>query len=393
MPSPPAVVLLDDGELDRFAAVLRRLGVEFLHLRGRQIGRVVEKPTDLLVSSLNRTVKRPEFESYGSAEAPQPIQICVHQQDVLTLRERLCKLGIHFLIDSRIDPETLCLLLPQLLHRGAERRGARRVPFGCPLDFWSDGAHHTALLAELSLDGCRMLTNDAVREGTPLRIQLPRSLAPFGKIEICGSTVRCTPCEPSQDVTGFNVAVEFSHEGRDTQAALDEILSGRQPGTHVTPLSPMPEPGKPAATQLAAKGDLSEDLPEVTFDGRQDERRRYDRRVAALGTLNADAPQVVLGRDLSVSGMRAAKHPSLSVGSELALGIYGREGSTPLVVEAEVVNDAGEAGIGLRFFRVTPDIRRRLEEIMDDLPELESLEEEATLPDRIFVSKVLPSEG
>jgi hypothetical protein len=91
--------------------------------------------------------------------------------------------------------------------------------------------------------------------------------------------------------------------------------------------------------------------------------------------------------------MRAAKHPSLSVGSELALGIYGREGSTPLVVEAEVVNDADEAGIGLRFFRVTPDIRRRLEEIMDDLPELESLEEEATLPDRIFVSKVLSSEG
>ncbi len=393
MSSPPAVVLLDDGELDRFAAVLRRLGVEYLHLRGRQIGHIVEKPTDLLVSSLNRAVKRPDFETYGSAKAPEPIQICVHQQDFLPLHERLRKLGIHFLIDSQIDPETLRLLLLQLLHQGAEQRGARRVPFGCQLDFWSDSEHHTALLAELSLDSCRMVTNDAVRDGTQVRIQLPRALSPHGNIELCGTTIRCTPCELSQDVTGFNVAVEFSHEGSDTQAALEEILSGRQLGTRVTPLSPMPGAGPPAAAHFDATGKLSENLPEVTLDRRQNERRRYSRRVAALGTLSADSPQVVLGRDLSVSGMRVAKDPSLSVGSELALAIYGRAGSPPLLVEAEVVNDGGEAGIGLRFLRVTPDIRRRLEEIMDDLPDLEALDNQTAVRDRVFVSKVLPKDG
>ena len=94
------------------------------------------------------------------------------------------------------------------------------------------------------------------------------------------------------------------------QAALEEILSGRQLGTRVTPLSPMPEPGKPAAAHFDATGDLTEDLPEVTLDRRENERRRYGRRVTALGTGTSDAPQVVLGRDLSVSGMRVAKHPS-----------------------------------------------------------------------------------
>lgn len=396
MSSPPAVVLLDDGELDRFASVLRRLGVEFQHLRGRQIGHIVEKPTDLLITSLNRAVKLPEFEVCGGVDL-EPIRICVHQQDFLPLRERLRKLGIHFLIHSQIDLETLRLLFLQLLHQGAEQRGARRVPFGCELAFWGDGTHHAALLAELALDSCRLVTNDEVRVGTQVVIHLPRALSQHGSIELRGTTLRCTPCELSQDVNGFNVAVEFNHDGRDTQAALEEILSGRHLGTRVTPLTPMPAPAKRDGADFEAAAalgeELPEDLPEIRLDRRRDERRRYNRRVAALGAMSEEAPQVVLGRDLSLSGLRIAQHQGLGVGSGLALAIYGREGTAPLIVEAEVVNDEGEAGLGLRFLRVTREIRQRLQEVMDELPELESLDNDATHPDRVFVSKILPNEG
>lgn len=393
MPSPPAVLLLDDGELDRFAAGLRRLGVEYEHLRGRQIGHLVDKPTDLLITSLNRAVKLPEFESSGG---PEPIRICVHQQDFLPLRERLRKLGIHFLIHSQIDPETLRLLFLQLLHQGAEQRGARRVPFGCPLSFWGEGMHHRALLAELSLDSCRMVTSTALADGTPVRVQLPRALSQHGSIELRGTTIRCTPCELSQDASGYNVAVEFDHAGAgggDTQAALEEILSGRHLGTRVTPLSPMPEPPKDDVEEPEQDDELAEDLPEITLDRRGEERRSYNRSVAALSALNAEAPQVVLGRDLSLSGARIAQHPALSLGSGLALAVYGRDGTSPLIVEAEVVNDNGPAGLGLRFLRLTPEKTERLQAIMDDLPDLESLDNDSTQPDRVFVSKVLPNEG
>jgi hypothetical protein len=389
MPSPPAVLLLDDGELDRFAAVLRGLGVEHDHLRGRQIGHMVEKPTDLLITSLNRAVKLPEFESVGS-NAPEPIRICVHQQDFLPLRERLRKLGIHFLIHSQIDLETLRLLFLQLLHQGAEQRGARRVPFGCQVAFWGDGEHHSALLAELSLDSCRMVANDEVRDGTPVVLHLPRALSQHGSIELRGKTLRCTPCERSQDVNGFNVAVEFDHQNRDTQAALEEILSGRQLGTRVTPLSPIPEPAE--SKPQDDLDDPAEELPEITLDRRRNERRSYNRRVSTLGAVNADAPQVVLARDLSLSGVRIARHAGLEAGSGLVLAIYGHEGASPVVLEAEVANDEGDAGLGLRFVNLRPEIRQRLQEIMDELPELEALENDATHPDRVFVSKVLPNE-
>ena len=394
MASAPSVLMLDDGELDRFAVGLRRLGVDYVHLRSHQIGPVVERPTDLLITSLNRAVKLPELEAVG-ATPYEPLRICVHQQDFLPLRERLRKLGIHFLIHSLIDPETLRLLLLQLLHQGAEQRGARRVPFGCQLSFWADGDHHAALLAELSVEGCRLVTVDAMPDLTPVRVSLPAALSRNASIELQGQTLRCTPCELSQDVTGFNLAIEFDHsEAVDARASLREVLSGKFLGTRITPLTPIPEDAKPANSDFDADCNLAEDpsddLPEISLDRRRDERRKYELEVAALTSMSLDAPQVVLGRDLSVSGLRIARHGGLQVGSHLALAIYGTEAAPPLVLEADVVNDQGDAGLGLRFTSVTPDSRRKLQAILDRLPELEALDDDTTQPERVFVSKVLP---
>ena len=391
MSTPPSVLLLDDGELDRFAAALRRLGVDFVHLRGRQIGPVVECPTDVLVASLQRTVDLPELDPPAES-SEYPIRICVHQQDFLPLRERLRKLGTHFLIHSQVDSETLRLLLLQLLHQGAEQRGAQRLPFGSEVTYRAEGEVHPALLSELSVDSCRLVTSSPLRLDTPVQLQLPRELLRQGGASLTGIAVRCTPCELSQDVSGYNVVLEFANVAREIRAALEEALAGRRLGTRVTPLTPVPDALADAAEKPEQEED--EELPEIVLERRRDHRRLYSRRIAAMTRGGADALDIVLGRDLSVSGIRIAQHPELQVGSRLALAIFGSDaGIEPVVVEAEVANDVGEQGLGLRFVAVTADKRSRLEAILGEIPALEALDCESTQPDRLFLSKVLPSDG
>ncbi|MBW2280770.1 MAG: PilZ domain-containing protein [Deltaproteobacteria bacterium] len=389
MSTPPSVLLLDDGELDRFAAALRHIGVDFVHLRGRQIGAVVECPTDLLIASLPRTVEPPELEPPATS-TEYPIRICVHQQDFLPLRERLRKLGTHFLIHSQVDSESLRLLVLQILHQGAEQRGAQRLPFGSEVIYWADGDRHTGLLSELSVESCRLVTGSPLRPDTPVRLKLPRELV-HRAVELTALAVRCTPCELSQDLNGYNVVLEFSNVAHEVQAMLEQTLAGRQLGTRVTPLSPVPTLLDRAESKPEDGDPDDEEVPEIMLDRRRHDRHLYARRIAALTTGNADAPQVVLGRDLSISGIRIAQHPDLEVGSRLALAIYGSEGSDPVVLEAQVANDMGDEGLGLRFTGVTAANRRDLETVLGELPALETLDGENTHPDRLFLSKVLPS--
>ena len=70
----------------------------------------------------------------------------------MPLRKRMRAMGIHYLVHSALDRESLRLLVGQLLYRGAERRGARRLPVGCEVSYRSSNGRRKALLAELSED-------------------------------------------------------------------------------------------------------------------------------------------------------------------------------------------------------------------------------------------------
>ena len=81
-------------------------------------------------------------------------------------------------------------------------------------------------------------------------------------------------------------------------------------------------------------------------DAEGEERRRAarhiyaGRRVVALGD---QAARVLIGRDLSVGGMRVDRAPNLEPGQGLQLAIHVSAGETPLVVRAEIVRDDGDA--------------------------------------------------
>jgi hypothetical protein len=103
---------------------------------------------------------------------------------------------------------------------------------------------------------------------------------------------------------------------------------------------------------------------------RQNKRGAYDQTVPAFGNR---ALRVLVGRDLSVGGMRIARLPGLETGDRLHLAIYGEPGDPPFLVWGTVSRDDGERGMALVFDPVEPEVGHHLENLVGGLPAVESL--------------------
>ena len=105
-----------------------------------------------------------------------------------------------------------------------------------------------------------------------------------------------------------------------------------------------------------------------------------------MTALIGDSQRVILGRDLSVEGMRAVSIPDLPVGTELELAIYGVSGAEPVLLKAVVARDDGELGTIFRFTEMPEWERPRLESIVNAGAEIRSLSEDAAA-DRVVVAR------
>jgi len=355
------VVLLDDGELDRVRVILERLGAEFVLCRRPGDSREIPRARDLLISTGRRALELGRLAA--ADDGPGPRWLCVHGQDFGELRSELRDLGVHYLVHSAVDQETLRLLVSTLLHDRSERRAHMRLPLGAETRLRVDGATHSAKLLELSSAAARLRVDAALEAGDWIEIELPEELCGEALDSLSGHVSRS-----ERDGMGCAVAVELDPLSPEANAELDAILCGSHLGTRVSVLSEAPN--------------------KAPRERRRAERRAYRRRVAALTAFDADAPQVVLGHDLSVEGIRVARQAGLAVGQRIALGLYGTSGGGALVVEAEVVRDHGPRGFGLAFQGLRPEQRRQLEELVGSLAPLESLDDGPTAT-RLIVSRVL----
>jgi hypothetical protein len=82
---------------------------------------------------------------------------------------------------------------------------------------------------------------------------------------------------------------------------------------------------------------------------------------------------VLLGRDLSVGGMRVEYHDRLQIGDLLELAVYVSPREEPIVLKARVAHDAGD-GLGLAFEGLASEVAKRLEKMIARLPSVESLQ-------------------
>jgi hypothetical protein len=132
---------------------------------------------------------------------------------------------------------------------------------------------------------------------------------------------------------------------------------------------------------------------ERTDEGAQPERRK-DRRADYLQRIEVQSSgetSVLMGRDLSPNGMCVEYFADAEIGARLNLAIYGPSESAPLYVDAEIIRDDGERGIGLRFCDLARESSAQLEKFVACLPAVESLEDGEALGMGSVLAEVLPA--
>ncbi len=377
MSGAPSVLLLDDAELKRARAALVRLGADFVDVHAPQGGGGVPKPRDLLVTNWRHALELPEFEC-SEQEPPNPTWVCFHDQDfTLAGRKYLRALGAHFLVHTQIDAESLRLLFGQLLYRGQERRGTLRLPIGCEIRYRTDLGTQKAALVDLSVESCRIVSADELQPDTPVTLELPAELFEGTPVELSGSALRCSPYEPRSQAPGFSAVIAFQRLEPTVGKQLEDLLDGRGLGAWVAPLEFVIEP-EPEIL-----------LEELAEERRAHPRRSYPRRVV---TFSPEAPeQVVLGHDLSPKGVRIGGRAGLELGSQITLALYGRSREEPVVVDAKLVADHKESGMGLEFVSVTPEQKQELEKLIAHLPPLESLQDGRPDGESLVISRLVSS--
>jgi hypothetical protein len=388
----PAVLVLDDGELDDIQSILEDLRVSFGRVRGGAIVEGTPPPTDLLIS----TPRRIEAVGTRQVEGSGPLRVVVVSEDSNALRAQLRRIGFDFLVRRPVHPEALRLLLLHCLYKGDEKRRDRRVPVGFEVSFRAGLLNRRATLADLSMRGCRLLSRTRIDSGKRIRIQIPGALDPNELLTLTGRVLRETPDPGAGSEPLYALAVLFDPVGGDAQAALEKIIDeraqgpatlrpsagrGHEGGGSARPAPTCPAGGEPPGEDAVAHVDVEVDVGlETPGSARSDagseaERRRgrraaYELTVPAFGNR---ALRVLVGRDLSMGGMRIERLPGIEMGDRLHLAIYGDPGDPPFLVWGTVSRDDGEGGMALLFDPVDASISGRLESLVGSLPAVENL--------------------
>ena len=357
-PSLPESLVLHDGELRDVCALLKRLGLFFSERCGVSGQEDAAQRWDLVVATPRRML---EFRP--TAQGSSPVRVAILDRDSKTLRSMLQRAGIDMVVRRPVHPAALRLLVLHCLYRGPERRRSPRVSVGAPVVFRTGLRRRDAILADLSMTGGRLLCHHELDRGQKLSLRIPAESGRKRGLRIEAAVLRVGPSE----IEGVNaVALSFAGGSRRVLEKLRELLKeyARGPAT-------LAGEGAPALQDLrvdglagsAAAGDG--DGTEAGSERRDSPRREYVQHVIALGT---EAGKVLVGRDISLGGMRVDAHPELLLGDLLKIGLHLRAREKPLVVNARVVRNDGERGLVLQFNDLEQETESYLRSMVNFLP-------------------------
>jgi hypothetical protein len=433
-----AVLLVDDGELDDVQQILKSLEIDFERTKGGSSAQDVSPPTDLLIATPRR-IDDIEYRG-DDLEPDPPTRIVVVSEDSPSLRAQLRAVGFDYLVRRPVHHEALRLLIAHCVYRGAERRVEPRIPVGFEISFRTGVLSRRATLADLSTRGCRLLSPYPLDAGNRICVKLPEALGATEALAVEGVILRNHFDEQLGLDGLYAAAVEFEDMSPKIRNELEWILEdkiegpptltsstrGRETNDGGTPRKPQASEPKRQASRpgkrrrrgflernaadcsadprtedsSADAGDSletgSEDFSsaQLTLDvdirispepidpiaeheppaeRRSADRRAYTARVPAFGTR---ALRVLVGRDLSVGGMRIEYNSSLELGDRLHLAIYGSPGDEPFLVWGTLNRVDLERGMGIEFDEVHPVVAEQLERMLGSLPSVESLHDD-----------------
>jgi hypothetical protein len=372
MTTIPSVLLLHDGELDDVRALLEQLGADYMHLRGGEIPERIDPPEKLFIATSRRAMIAGEWPS-GRSTSSQPFKIGVVSEDSNTLRGMLRRIGFDLLIRRPVHPYALRLLILRALYRGDERRQESRVPIGYEISYRSGVRRKKAMLMELTSRGGRLLSDNPATVGSRLTLDLPSQVTGGRSMQLRAKVIRSVAEDHGTRRDQYAVGLYFEKLKPVKRRQLLEILKKRASGPVVLPESMARATG--AVTSSPDAADRRGGRTPIAAAGSIEDRRKNPRAAFehTVRSLDEEANLVLMGRDLSVSGMRIEPHRGLEVGTKLRLAIYGAPREEPFVVRARVVRNDGDEGVGLRFEQIASGVASRLESLVAGLPSVESL--------------------
>jgi hypothetical protein len=367
--APAAVLVIDDGELRDIREMLARLDLPYVDAHGTDMT-AIPPAVSLLVTNARQaldstTVKPRAF-----------VHLVVYDDLSPALHVELQRSGCDLVLQRPVNPHALRLLSAQALYEGPERRTGRRVVLSAPVELRAEGQTRPATLVQLSLRGCGLSVQEAVKIGSDIRLVFPPELTGGDPLRVEGPVLSVRKLEPGSGP--HEVAMAFRLMGVTSRRVVGDIMLRHGSGAELRPRRPVSPAAAPAAASARS--------------GAKDERRAaprksFTRRVLAAG---AGISHILIGRDLSAGGIRVRPEPDLELGDEIKLAVYGRPGQPAIMLKAVVTRDEGDDGLVLRFHDVPTSIAARLEQIVAELP-TPPAEEPAASPARpgVVVTEIL----
>jgi hypothetical protein len=381
--SSPAVLLLDEGELGEARALLEELGADFVHLRGQSGPAPLPLPRVLLIASARRalalaqekTKPRPrsgaplhpwDEAAEGRAEGRRPIAMVIASEDSPTLRGMLREGGFDVLLRQPVHPTVLRLLVLRALYQGPEKRREERLALGESVVYRAGPLARSAVLADLSRAGCRLISPYGARRGMRIAVELPADDGAPLLVE--GHVLRSESAREGARAREVAIGVAFEALSPSARERLEAMVRRRSQAVE----APEAEAQAPSANP---------------GERRRHPRGAYPRRVQVL---EEQAGRVLMGRDLSVSGMRIDPHPGLEIGADLQLAVYAGMREEPFLLRAKVVRAGVEGAVALQFEDVSDAVAHRLEALVSALPPVESLADGEAGSLGAVVAEILP---
>ena len=365
MDHPERPLLVHDGELADVCELLAELGLPFVEAPTHATDATTYYSASLVIAGPQYLIQR-----LDDVEEVHPTRIVVMTSEARSVRSLLVRSGIDWIVRRPVHPTALRLFVLHCLFRGREKRGTRRVSIGSEIQLRTRWRRRTVLLAEISRRDCRLVTSHSFKMDQRVSLRLPRTMTDHRSLSLPGHVARIGPASRHG---GHDVCVIFEEPSFEAASLLENVIEMHASGPAIfpgrmdaPPPRRAPPPDEEAITSEADEG-VAKEEDATRANRRATPRHSLERRVIALGD---EAARVVLGRDISLHGMRVDPSPALAPGDKLQIAVHTPLQTTPLVLRALVDRDDAERGLVLQFVDVTPQAEARLREMLQPLPEL-----------------------
>jgi len=350
-------LVIDDGELDDVIGVLEELGARLARPR-------FEGPADLaswtppervLVVSARSALA---LQLPLRIDEPEFVAIAVTDSDARTVGASVQRLGYRYVVRRPVHPLALRALLREALWPQAGRRRVSREASGAEVSWRVGWWRRRAALIDVSARGCQLLALHSAPLRARVQIRMPAEGARRSGFGLRGRVVRRAQLAGGRMVLG----IEFEPHSERIQRRLEALVALREQG-----------PAQLGAPPFAALADAARPAADAA-ERRRKPRVELRREVLALACHSSDVLHTLVGRDLSMDGVRVEAHPSLVLGERMRLVLFDNPGGDPITLHGEVARDDGPRGWWLRFAALDNQARSRVAQAIQSLASIESLE-------------------